>query len=84
MPMHMRPRQRRRELSAAALLHADAAPGGSPASDSAVVRAWPELAKVLPDLHAHAGAPPSSVAAAEVVDSLDGLLQQVQADAAFW
>lgn len=59
-------------------------PGGFPESASAIVQAWPELAKVLPDMHSHAGSPPSSVAVAEVVDSLDRLLQQVQADAAFW
>jgi hypothetical protein len=32
----------------------------------------------------HAGAVPPSVSSAEVVNSLGGLLQEVQADAAFW
>ncbi|KAF8064601.1 AOX4 [Scenedesmus sp. PABB004] len=57
--------------------------GGYPAATSATVAAFPELAGVLPSMHAHGGDVPA-VTGAAVVESLGELLAQVDADAAFW
>jgi hypothetical protein len=35
-------------------------------------------------MHAHAGPPPAAFDGAEVVGSLDGLVDQVKADPSFW
>ncbi|WIA17916.1 hypothetical protein OEZ85_009410 [Tetradesmus obliquus] len=58
--------------------------GGFPAADSLTVSSFPQLAGVLPALHAHAGELPAGTVTAEVLDSLEHLQQQVVADAAEW
>ena len=39
-----------------------------------MLRAFPEVAQVLPAMQAQAGPPPAALEAAEVVESLDGLI----------
>lgn len=46
---------------------------------------FPQLAPVLPAMHAHAAAAaPQQVTDYTVVETLDGLLQQVADNASFW
>lgn len=61
------------------------AAGGWPAADGAVLSHFPQLAPVLPAMHAHAAAAaPQQVTDYTVVETLDGLLQQVADNASFW
>jgi len=49
------------------------------------VRAFTPLLQVLPAMQQHAVAEiPPTVSSAEVVESLDGLIDQVHADPSFW
>lgn len=77
---HCRPRS----LSSCTRIHDTLAAGGYPALDSPVLAAFPALSQVLPAMQAAAGDPPAALDAAEVVDSLDGVIAAVEADPRPW
>lgn len=58
--------------------------GGYPSEGCLTAASFREMARVLPSMHDHAGAPSFAIESAEVVDSLDRLLDQVAEDPSSW